>query len=214
MRSLTSSQFPTFTFLGRDRIYDQTLIVWAAAEHSSQAVLCSRTHEIWARFFGATFKDDGRYNVVDCFETFPLPPGYEADTALEGVGQAYHDHRAELMVAADEGMTKTYNRFNKESETGPAIQRLRELHDEMDRVVLRAYGWHDLADELIPEFLTEETEDDHTYQGRYFWDAEGRDRVFSRLLALNAERHTEEVRKGVAPKSSAKSDEEDKDEDE
>jgi hypothetical protein len=69
----------------------------------------------------------------------------------------------------------------------------------MDLVVLRAYGWDDLADELRPVFLTEETEDDHTYQGRYFWPAEARDRVFARLLALNAERHAEEVAEGRAP---------------
>ena len=69
----------------------------------------------------------------------------------------------------------------------------------MDRAVLRAYGWRDLADELRPEFLTEETEDDHTYQGRYFWPAEARDRVLARLLALNAERHAEEVAAGLAP---------------
>ena len=73
----------------------------------------------------------------------------------------------------------------------------------MDRAVLRAYGWHDLADELRPEFLTEETEDDHTYQGRYFWPAEARDRVLARLLALNAERHAEEVAAGLAPAAGA-----------
>ena len=47
-----------------------------------------------------------------------------------------------------------------------------------------------------PNFSTEETEDDHTYQGRYFWPAEARDRVLARLLALNAERHAEEVAAG------------------
>jgi len=111
------------------------------------------------------------------------------------------------MIDASEGMTNTYNRFHNRDERSESIQRLRELHDEMDRVVLEAYGWHDLADELRPDFLTEETEDDHTYQDRYFWDAEGRDRVLSRLLALNAERHAEEVRTGVAPMSSARFDE-------
>jgi hypothetical protein len=132
------------------------------------------------------------------FETFPFPPGSETDAILEAAGQIYHDHRAALMVAANEGMTKTYNRFHKSDERSEPIRRLRELHDEMDRAVLRAYGWHHLAEELRPEFLTEETEDDHTYQGRYFWPAEARDRVLARLLALNAERHAEEVAAGLA----------------
>jgi hypothetical protein len=72
----------------------------------------------------------------------------------------------------------------------------------MDRAVLTAYGWHDLADTVRAEFLTPETEDDHTYQGRYFWPAEQRDQILARLLALNAERHAEEVKSGlVTPKS-------------
>ena len=123
---------------------------------------------------------------------------------MEAAGQTYHDHRAALMVAANEGMTKTYNRFHKVEERSEPIRRLRELHDEMDRAVLRAYGWHDLADELRPEFLTEETEDDHTYQGRYFWPAEARDEVLARLLALNAERHADEVADGLAPAARAR----------
>lgn len=103
------------------------------------------------------------------------------------------------MVAADEGMTKTYNRFHDAGESSEPIRTLRDLHDAMDRAVLRAYGWDDLADTLRPEFLTEETEDDHTYQGRYFWPAEARDLVLSRLLALNAERHAQELAAGLAP---------------
>ena len=166
---------------------------------SESTVLQSRVHEIWARFFSSTLEDRLRYAPSDCFETFPVPPGYETNPALEAAAQVYHDHRAALMVAANEGMTKTYNRFHKSDQRSEPIRRLRDLHDEMDRAVLRAYGWHDLADELRPEFLTEETEDDHTYQGRYFWPAEVRDRVLARLLALNAERHAEEVAAGLAP---------------
>jgi hypothetical protein len=206
VRSLTSTQFPTFTFLDRGWVYDQTLIVWAFQTHSVQAVLASRAHEIWVRFLGATMKDDSRYNIIDCFETFPFPSGFETSNELESVGRAYHEYRAELMVAANEGMTKTYNRFHKSDEGSGAIQRLRELHEEMDRAVFRAYRWDDFAAELRPEFLTEDTEDDHAYQKRYFWPAEGRDRVLARLLALNAERHAEEVAEGRAPAGRAKAD--------
>jgi hypothetical protein len=64
--------------------------------------------------------------------------------------------------------------------------------------VLEAYGWHDLAARAAPIFLDETNEDDHTYQGRLFWPSDFRD-VLARLLALNAERHAEEVRLGIAP---------------
>src|SRR6266567_7484368 len=79
------------------------------------------------------------------------------------------------------------------------IQCLRELHAAMDRAVLEAYDWHDLAARAAPIFLDETNEDDHTYQGRLFWPSDFRDEVLARLLALNAERHAEEVRLGIAP---------------
>ena len=83
------------------------------------------------------------------------------------------------MSARDEGLTKIYNRFHDPAEQSPDIVRLRELHAEMDRVVLRAYaasasndedaaGWNALADRAEPIFLDETNEDDHTYQGRLF----------------------------------------------
>ena len=177
--------------------YSHKLAVFNRAEWTLFGLLQSRVHEIWTRFTSSTLGDALNYSPTDCFETFPFPRGYEADAALEAAGQAYHDHRAALMIAANEGMTKTYNRFHKSDERGEPIRILRELHDEMDRAVLRAYGWDDLAEELRPQFLTEDTEDDHTYQGRYFWPADQRDRVLARLLALNAQRHADEVAAGL-----------------
>ncbi len=194
-------------------IFSHKLCVIASDSYSMFATLSSSVHEVWNRRFGSTMGDAPTYNPRDVFETFPFPPGYETDPVLEAAGQTCHDDRAALIVAANEGMTKTYNRFHKVEERSEAIRRLRDLHDEMDRAVLRAYGWHDLADELRPEFLTEETEGDPTYQGRYFWPAEARDRVLAHLLALNAERHAEEVAAGVAPASSMKARTEDDDPD-
>jgi hypothetical protein len=175
------------------------------------SILQSRIHEIWVRLFSSSMKDDLNYSPSDCLHTFPFPLDYETDPVLEAAGQNYHGHRAALMVEADEGMTKIYNRFHDQAERRPAIQRLRALHDDMDRAVLRAYGWDDLAGTLQPVFLTTEAEDDHTYQGRYFWPAEERDLVLSRLLALNAERHAEEVAAGISPAKSKRgqADEED-----
>ncbi|HEY8066776.1 MAG TPA: DNA methyltransferase [Methylosinus sp.] len=201
-----------FAFLPTGFIYSQNLNVLAIESFGLFAVLQSRAHEVWARFVGTTLEDRLTYVKDDCFETFPFPSSYEARAWIEAAGRAYHDHRAALMIAANEGMTKTYNRFHKSDERGEPIRRLRELHDEMDRAVLRAYGWDDLAEELRPQFLTEETEDDHTYQNRYFWPAEQRDRVLARLLALNAERHAEEVAAGLAPERAARRSAEEADE--
>jgi hypothetical protein len=116
------------------------------------------------------------------------------------------------MIARNEGLTKTYNRFHDRAETSEDFARLRELHAAMDRAVLEAYGWHDLAARAAPTFLDETNEDDHTYQGRLFWPSDFRDEVLARLLALNAERHAEEVRLGIAPGMKGKAREDEGDE--
>ena len=102
-------------------------------------------------------------------------------------------------------MTKIYNRFHDRNEESEDIRGLRELHAAMDRGVLEVYGWRDLALRAEPIFLDESNEDDHAYQGRLFWPSDFRDEVLARLLALNAERHVEEVRLGVAPGMKGKS---------
>jgi len=183
---------PTTTFA-------DSCVVFAFQERKAFALLQSRAHEIWARFFASSMKDDLRYTPSDCFETFPFPRGLGALAELEMGGGTYHDHRAALMVARNEGMTKTYNRFHDPNNSDDDIQRLRELHAAMDRAVLEAYGWHDLAARAESRFLNETSEDDHTYQGRLFWPSDFRDEVLARLLALNAARYAEEVRLGTAP---------------
>ena len=158
--------------------------------------LQSRVHETWVRFFASTLQDGLRYTPSDCFETFPFPDYVETDRQLTILGDAYYEHRAAAMVAKNEGLTRTYNRFHDRRENAAEIVHLRDLHAEMDRAVLRAYGWNDLADRAQPQFLDDTNEDDHKYQGRLFWPAEFRDEVLARLLALNAERARKEPAAG------------------
>ena len=161
-------------------------------------LLQSRVHEIWARYFCSTLEDRLNYSISDAFRTFPTPSG-GAWISLRSSGDEYLQFRAALMLRHQEGLTKTYNRFHDSDEPVADIKHLRDLHHAMDRAVLRVYGWDDLADSAAPEFLTEETEPDHRYQGRLFWPAPFRDEVLARLLALNAQRAAEERAAGLAP---------------
>ena len=171
-------------------------------------VLQSRAHDLWARFFSSSLEDRLRYGPSDCFETFPFPPDWESNSALEHAGQSYYDFRADLMVRNNEGLTKTYNRFHDPEEQSPDILKLRELHGAMDRAVLDAYGWNDIPTDCQFLLEYEEEEEDETEGSsrrrkkkpyRYRWPDEIRDEVLARLLALNAQRHAEEVAAGVAP---------------
>ncbi|HJP67492.1 MAG TPA: DNA methyltransferase [Sphingomicrobium sp.] len=179
--------------------YASTVMVFSLGSHATFSSLQSRVHEVWARFFSSSMKDDLRYAPSDCFESFPLPPAYDGAPALEAAGEAYHAHRAAMMIATDKGMTKTYNRFHDPYDQAADIVELRRLHAIMDDAVLRTYGWGDLADRVhpgdpangittgedAPRFLTEEDEDDHKYQNRLFWPASFRDELLARLLRLN-----------------------------
>jgi hypothetical protein len=135
----------------------------------------------------------------------PLPiASRRFHSQLEQAGREYHDHRGSLMVSRGQGVTQTYNRFHDRRENAADVVRLRDLHSEMDRSVLRAYGWDDLAERAQPQYLDETNEDDHKYQGRLFWPAEFRDEVLARLLALNAERAAAERDIGTARPSRQK----------
>jgi hypothetical protein len=67
----------------------------------------------------------------------------------------------------------------------------------MDRAVLRAYGWDDLADRTAPEFIEQEADEDKTPKTRLDWPAEFKDEVLAKLLALNAKRAAVERGAGI-----------------
>jgi hypothetical protein len=200
VRALTSTHFPTFTFLPAEYVYDQTLIVFPFQQAGALAILASSVHELWALFMGGSMKDDPRYNVEDCFRSFPFPVNWEKDSDIEDAGKAYDDFRVALMFKNNEGLTKTYNRFHDPEERDPEIATLRELHAAMDRAVLDAYGWPDILPRC--EFLLdyekekEETVSRRKKPWRYWWPDEFRDEILARLLELNRQRAEQEMLDG------------------
>jgi hypothetical protein len=215
-----------FAFVGTHHVFAHTLKLFMLDGYDSFAVVQSTVHGSWARIFGSSMKDDLRYTPSDCFETFPFPvldateqatgTGDDLDSLpssaptylqiLEQVGREYYEFRAALMVKNNEGLTKTYNRFHDPHEESPEILKLRELHEAMDRAVLEAYGWHDLAQGAQCDFLLDYEEEEDEENGkrskrkkpwRLRWPDEFRDEVLARLLELNARRHEEERLAGV-----------------
>ncbi len=170
-----TSKHLSIGFVPTDQLLNKTLVVVALDEYAAFAVLQSRVHEVWARFFGSSMKADLRYTARDCFETFPFPPEWRTSAALERVGEVYHRFRGELMISAGQGLTSTYNRFHDSGEGAPEVQRLRALHGELDRAVLAAYGWDDV--DTACEFVGT--------PGRLRWSQAVQDEVLARLLDLN-----------------------------
>ncbi|MEZ5325941.1 MAG: DNA methyltransferase [Verrucomicrobiales bacterium] len=188
------------TFLPPSYLCSDALVLFALDGSGSLALFSSNLHELWARFFSGSMKDDLRYTATDCFDTFPFPENWDNDAGMKKTGLEYYDYRAELMVRNDEGLTKTYNRFHDPGETSPDIHKLRLLHAAMDRAVLDAYGWTNVPTdcEFIPDFTEEDDDGNEIPKNiRYRWPDEVRDDVLARLLALNAERYQQEVNAGL-----------------
>jgi hypothetical protein len=201
MHAFTSSHV-AFAFIPTTTIIAGPHIGIALDGDEHFAVLQSRVHDVWVRFFGSSLEDRLRYTPTDCFGTFPLPAFEER---LKGIGKAYYEYRAEVMVRNNQGLTPTYNRFHDPHEKSPEILKLRELHEAMDRAVLEAYGWHDLAQTARCEFLLDYEEDDEETGNkkskkkkpwRLRWPDDFRDEVLARLLELNEQRHKEELLAG------------------
>ena len=84
-------------FLPSTIVYSEATIVAAIDSFRGYAILQSRPHELWARFFGSSLEDRLRYTPSDCFETFPFPDAWEKNASLEPAGQEYYDIVPQLM---------------------------------------------------------------------------------------------------------------------
>jgi hypothetical protein len=221
------------SFLPNDKfVFSDAVVVFKQDSFSNYSLLQSSFHEDWAWRFSSRLKNDRRYSVTDAFETFPYPQNVstEQKQSLESIGESYHEHRRQLMLGIQLGLTKTYNLFHsnaisaqevndndkqvaslqKHLEKKPntisfneAIQgilQLRELHVQMDEAVLDAYGWNDIA--LRHDFYEVDylPENDRI---RFTIHPDARKEVLKRLLELNHKIHAQEVAEGLWKKDTA-----------
>jgi len=201
------SELHSMVFVAKGWIYSDQTIVFAFDDDYHFALLQSGVHEVWLRQQASSLRTDIRYTPTDCFDTFPFPPlemesmrtreGGESMRVGEGesgrtgempqafqqaaqVGAAYHEHRRQIMLARQLGLTKTYNLFHNPACQDADILRLRELHAEMDRAILACYGWDDI--DPGHDFYQNDRG-----QTRYTLSPEARREVLARLVELNLE---------------------------
>jgi hypothetical protein len=200
----------SFSFQPTDRIFAHTVNIFADASYAFFSVVQSRVHEVWARFFGSSMKDDLRYTPTDCFETFPFPKDFSGSFSLDEQGREYYEFRTAIMFRCKEGLTKTYNRFHDPEERDSEIERLRALHLLLDRAVVASYGWTDIQPrcEFLLDYEFQETEENGPRRRkkpwRYRWPDEIRDEVLARLLELNRVRAEGEQITAVAAEANSK----------
>ncbi len=188
------SELHALAFVPKNYVYGDATVVFAFDDYFHFALLQSNVHEAWLRRNASTMRTDIRYTPTDCFETFPFPPSpaAEARAEAERLGEAYHEHRRQTMLARQLGLTKTYNLFHNPQCADADIVRLRELHAALDRAILACYGWTDLdpGHDFHPN---------DRGQTRYTISPAARRELLHRLLALNLETAAREA--GAATRS-------------
>ena len=152
-----TSKHRYFTFMDRTIAPDEKLVCIGADDAFTLGVLSSRTHVAWALAAGGRLGvgNDPVYVKTTCFDPFPFPdPPTVVRQEIGALAESIHDHRA-AAIRRDQAVTMTmmYNVLEKlrAEELLTAKERhvhdvaacgvLRDLHDELDRVVAAAYGW-------------------------------------------------------------------------
>lgn len=171
-----------FTFLEPEIAPDDKIVVIAMDDAFHLGVLSSAIHVAWADAAGTRLGvgNDSTYNNPRCFDAFPFPdPQPTRRAVIADRGAAIDSHR-KTALARDSRVTMTamYNVVEK-LRTGEPLSApeqavhtlaacgvLRDLHDELDRLVAEAYGWQ--------------------------WPL-SRDEILDRLVALHDERVAEEA---------------------
>ncbi|HFH2560747.1 TPA: class I SAM-dependent DNA methyltransferase [Pseudomonas aeruginosa] len=194
-----------FTMVPSEDAPDSALVTFGISDMAYLGILSSRVHFTWALAAGGRrgVGNDPRYNKTRCFETFPFPDiSPEQHSLIRDLAERLDAHRKhQKALHPDLTLTGVYNVLEKLRTGEPLdstetvihehglVSLMRELHDELDRAVFTAYGWDDLIEQLVgrpgataplPDKPDEQT------------DAE--QELLRRLIALNAERATEEAR--------------------
>ncbi|MCA9677592.1 MAG: hypothetical protein KC464_21395 [Myxococcales bacterium] len=174
-----------FAWLPSDIVISHNVGAFCFHEDGRFAAMQSRVHIGWAALLSSSLEDRSGYRPSDCFETFPFPPD-AALASLDAIGRELYDARARYMVDTNQGLTATYNQLKDPTcadEPQDRIRELRRLHEDLDRGVLAAYGWSDIA---VPPYCPA-TDAERAAVALF------EDTVIDRLFALNAERAAEEA---------------------
>ncbi len=174
------------------QVISERIVVFATDDTAMLAMLSSAAHYWWALRFSSTLKTDLNYAPTDVFETLALP---ELTDEMRRLGDRLDVRRREIMLARQSGLTATYNLVHSPTCHDGDIAELRNIHQEIDESVCRAYGWTDLIEQGL----------DHGFhdlgrETRFTIGPTVRREVLDRLLELNHERHAAEVAAGLHDK--------------
>lgn len=195
-------------------LIDGSVIALAVSSDDIFSILHSRVHCLWSLKLGGRMGvgNDPRYQNTLVFDKFAFPfiskRAAAALNELTALGERLHAFRSLQLVRHPQlTLTRLYNTLERirELENGcdvpplteaerdvhqaGLVSVLKEIHDDIDRAVLTAYGWDDLIPELVGK-------PGATLPSPHKSEAQERaeEELLSRLVALNQERAAEEKR--------------------
>ncbi|WP_411074221.1 Eco57I restriction-modification methylase domain-containing protein [Streptomyces sp. cmx-4-7] len=182
--------------IAKGPVPSEATVVFATDSYADQAVLSSSPHQMWAIKYGSGLRKDPRYTPSGVFEPFARP---ELTDRLTEMGQTLDAERREIMLRRAFGLTDLYNLVNDPGVVDSAdadVARMREIHVDLDQVVMDAYGWSDVP--LDHGF--------HTYRQMRRWTVSpaARVEILDRLLEEN---HRRAAAQGEAPPAAAEDEE-------
>lgn len=189
--------------LANDVVFHEKCVVFAVDQVNAFAALFnSSPAQAWVWKQSSRMKLDLNFSPSDAVESFPfLTPSEIA--CFDELGREYLQARRETMTdpADPIGLTRLYNRFHRADDVDPRIERLREMHREIDAVFACAYGWDDLD---LGHGYHEQSNLAENDRIRFTISDAARAEVLRRFAELNRQRYDEEVAQGLlAGKKSA-----------
>jgi very-short-patch-repair endonuclease len=156
--TVETSKHRIFTFLEKDVLPDNKLVIIALDDAYFLGILSSKIHVTWALASGSRLEDRPVYAKTTCFDPFPFPnptPGQKQK--IRELGDRLDSHRKRVQAQhPDVTITAMYNLLEKiragvELTEGDRafnnkalVSTLKQIHDELDTAVFEAYGWEDL----------------------------------------------------------------------
>jgi hypothetical protein len=157
-----------FQFIDESILPDNRIVCFAFNDGFHLGIFSSFIHITWTLHSGGTLEDRPIYTKSRCFDPFPFPDCPDALKAeIRAKAEDLDAHRKARQAEHPRlTLTQMYNVLellrsgaaldkNAERINAEGLARiLKELHDELDALVLRAYGWTDTpTDEQILERL-------------------------------------------------------------
>jgi hypothetical protein len=197
-----TSKYKPFVFIDADTLPDAQVYCICSDDAFILGILESASHQLWLKFTAPTLEDRPRWKPAAVWNPFPFPAPTEAQkTKIRDLAEQLDAHRKRQQAAHPElTLTNMYNVLeklrlgetlnDKEKITHQQglITILQELHDDLDRAVFAAYGWDDLATQLVGKAGATTPLPDKPEE-----QAQAEEELLSRLVALNAERAAEEA---------------------